>query len=117
MLISVLARNFLKSRKGMSILIFDLYRAMGSKFNCNLDITSFLHPMTNHLFVYKGNHLDRGWKVGLHLKVEKLLFGRGGGGGGGVSSFGEILVFPPPPLCIKHWLIVCTDPEAGLMLY
>ena len=47
MLISVSARNFLKSRKGgvNFNFNFDLYRAMGCGFNCNLDITRSFHQI------------------------------------------------------------------------
>ena len=36
-------------------IVFDLYRAMGSGFNCtcNLDITRSFHQITNYLSVYK----------------------------------------------------------------
>ena len=36
----------------------DLYRAIGSGFNCNLDIARYFHQITNHLLVYKRNQLE-----------------------------------------------------------
>ena len=44
--------------RGVSILFFDLHRAMCSGFNCNFDITRYFHQIVNYLFVYKGNRLD-----------------------------------------------------------
>ena len=41
-------------------------------FNCNLDIQDlFIILLTMYLFVYKGNRIDRRWKVGLHLVGRK----------------------------------------------
>ena len=49
-----------------------LVRAVGSGFNCNLDITRSFHLIINYLFVIVLTE----WKVGHHLEW------RGGGGGG-----------------------------------
>ena len=77
-------------------------RAMGSGFNCNLDIIRSFHQITNyvHLFVYK---LDWGWKVGLHLGGEgntplgagELRLGRGKLHLGGRGN-------PSVPPSVKH---------------
>ena len=86
MLISVLARN---SGKGVLILIFDLYRAMVSGFNCNLDIMGSFHQITTYLIIMRIMLTENGGGAGtlifgkgeLRLGRENLTWGGGGGGG------------------------------------